>query len=65
MFKFSRSINEIKGLIPSDISINERSKKIQALLFGMFMGYRILGKDLQERSVVNSARRQQGLLPNI
>ncbi|MCP4252825.1 MAG: DUF2851 family protein [Candidatus Scalindua sp.] len=27
-----------------------------------FMGYRILGKDLQEGSVVNSARRQQGLL---
>ncbi len=29
------TINEIKRLIPSDISINERSKKIQALLFGM------------------------------
>ena len=27
-----------------------------------FMGYRILGKDSQEGSVVNSARRQQGLL---
>tara|TARA_B100000959_G_C14914067_1_gene596476 strand:+ start:850 stop:1050 length:201 start_codon:yes stop_codon:yes gene_type:complete len=27
-----------------------------------FMGYRILGKDLQGGSVVNSARRQQGLL---
>ena len=29
------TINEIKRLIPSDVSINERSKKIQALLFGM------------------------------
>lgn len=29
------TINEIRRLIPSDISINERSKKIQALLFGM------------------------------
>jgi len=27
-----------------------------------FMGYRILGKDLQEAKVVNTARRQQGLL---
>ena len=27
-----------------------------------FMNYRILGEDLQEVSVVNSARRQQGLL---
>ncbi len=27
-----------------------------------FMNYRILGKNLQEGSVVNSARRQQGLL---
>jgi hypothetical protein len=27
-----------------------------------FMNYRILGEDLQEGSVVNSARRQQGLL---
>ena len=27
-----------------------------------FMNYRILGKDSQEGSVVNSARRQQGLL---
>ncbi len=29
------SINEIKSLIPSDVSIQERSRKIQALLFGM------------------------------
>ncbi len=29
------AINEIKRLIPSDVSINERSKQIQALLFGM------------------------------
>ncbi|MHC4322393.1 MAG: DUF2851 family protein [Planctomycetota bacterium] len=29
------TINEIKRLIPSDVSINERSKKIQSLLFGM------------------------------
>jgi len=29
------TINEIKRLIPPDVSINERSKKIQALLFGM------------------------------
>ncbi len=29
------TINEIKRLIPSDVSINERSKRIQALLFGM------------------------------
>ncbi len=29
------TINEIKRLIPSDVSINERSRKIQALLFGM------------------------------
>ncbi len=29
------TINEIKRLIPLDVSIDERSKKIQALLFGM------------------------------
>ena len=29
------TINEIKRLIPSDVSVNKRSKKIQALLFGM------------------------------
>jgi len=29
------TINEIKRLIPSNVSINERSKRIQALLFGM------------------------------
>ncbi len=29
------TINEIRRLIPSDVSINERSRKIQALLFGM------------------------------
>ena len=29
------SINDIKRLIPSDVSIQERSRKIQALLFGM------------------------------
>jgi len=29
------TINEIKRLIPSDVSINERSQRIQALLFGM------------------------------
>ena len=29
------SINEIKRLIPSDVSIQERSRKIQALLLGM------------------------------
>ncbi|MDP6924502.1 MAG: DUF2851 family protein, partial [Candidatus Scalindua sp.] len=29
------TINEIKRLIPSNVSINERSKRIQALMFGM------------------------------
>ncbi|MFQ5687263.1 MAG: DUF2851 family protein, partial [Candidatus Scalindua sp.] len=29
------SINDIKRLIPSDVSVQERSRKIQALLFGM------------------------------
>lgn len=29
------SVNDIKSLIPSDVSIKERSRKIQALLFGM------------------------------
>ena len=29
------SVNDIKRLIPSDVSIKERSRKIQALLFGM------------------------------
>jgi len=29
------TVNEIKRLIPSDVSINERSMRIQALLFGM------------------------------
>ena len=29
------TINEIKRLIPSDVSISERSKRLQALLFGM------------------------------
>ncbi len=29
------TINEIKKIVPSDVSINERSRKIQALLFGM------------------------------
>jgi hypothetical protein len=29
------TINEIKRLIPSDVSINERSQRIQALLFGV------------------------------
>ena len=29
------TINEIRRLIPSDVSLNERSRKIQALLFGI------------------------------
>jgi len=29
------TINEIKRLIPSNVSVNERSRRIQALLFGM------------------------------
>lgn len=29
------SVNDIKSLIPSDVSIKEKSRKIQALLFGM------------------------------
>ena len=49
------TINEIKRLIPSDVSINERSKKIQALLFGMS------GLLPSQRSKYASARDNQTL----